>query len=103
MLLAPATANLIGRLAGGLCDDVVTTVAAALPRRTPVLFAPAMNAEMWANPIVQKNIGTLRDVLGWRQIGPETGWQACRTRGAGRMSEPEDILITITEALEGST
>lgn len=99
MLLAPATANLIGKLAGGICDDVVTTVATALPRATPVLFAPAMNAEMWESPIVQRNAGTLRDVLGWQQVGPESGWQACRTQGAGRMSEPEQLLAAVEAAM----
>jgi len=99
MLLAPATANLIGKLAGGICDDVVTTVATALPRRTPVLFAPAMNADMWQSPIVQRNAATLRDTLGWKQVGPEAGWQACRTEGEGRMAESEHLLEAIQATL----
>lgn len=95
MLIAPASANTIAKLAAGICDNVVTTVACALPRSTPVLVAPAMNAEMWENPITQRNIATLRDVLNYHLIGPETGWQACRTQGAGRMSEPEAIVETV--------
>jgi len=92
VIVAPATADLIARLAAGLAGDAPTLIACALPRATPVLLAPAMNAEMWANPIVQRNLATLTETLGYHRVGPETGWQACRTEGAGRMSEPEVIL-----------
>ncbi len=98
MIIAPASANTIARLAHGLCDDVVSLVATALPRDTPLLLAPAMNADMWANPAVQRNVAQLRDD-GVRFIGPEEGWQACRTKGAGRMSEPDAILTAIATAL----
>ncbi len=91
-ILAPASANTIAKLAHGMCDNVVTTVACALRRDTPVLFAPSMNAEMWANPITQENTAKLRETLGWEQVGPAEGWQACRTKGAGRMREPEAIF-----------
>ena len=91
-ILAPASANSIGRIALGLADNVVTLAASALPQDTPRLFAPAMNADMWANPAVQRNVATLRETLGWTQVGPGTGWQACRTLGEGRMAEPEAIL-----------
>jgi phosphopantothenoylcysteine decarboxylase/phosphopantothenate--cysteine ligase len=99
MVLAPATANIIAKLAAGICDDVVTTVATALPRTTPVLFAPSMNAAMWDNPIVQRNTAVLRETLGWRQVGPDEGWQACRTKGAGRMAEPDQIHAALLEVL----
>lgn len=92
VLIAPATANLIGKLANGLCDDLVSTVLTAVPRDTPRHVAPAMNADMWANPIVQRNVKTLRDELGYQLIGPAEGWQACRTAGAGRMAEAEEIV-----------
>lgn len=92
MIIAPATADAIARLASGLADNPVTLIAGALPRTTPVLIAPAMNANMWANPITQRNAATLRDVLGYHLAGPETGWQACRTVGTGRMSEPDDLI-----------
>lgn len=95
MVIAPASANTIAKLAHGICDNVVTTVATALPRETPVLLGPAMNAEMWANPITQQNVTTLREVLGYHMVGPGTGWQACRTEGAGRMSEPDEIVEAI--------
>lgn len=95
MVIAPATANTIGKLAAGLSDDVVTLTAGALPAATPLLLAPAMNADMWANPITQRNLATLRDLRGIHTVGPEEGWQACRTTGAGRMSEPGVILDAV--------
>ncbi len=97
MVIAPATADLIARLAAGLCDDPVTLAAAALPRNTPLLLAPAMNEQMWESPITQRNLATLREMLRCKVIGPSEGWQACRTAGPGRMSEPAQII----EALAG--
>lgn len=99
MILAPATADLIARIAHGLCDDVVSLTACALPRSTPVLLAPAMNEQMWENPLTQRNLQTLREVLGYQTVGPESGWQACRTSGAGRMSEPDAILAAALRIL----
>ena len=59
-----------------------------------------MNADMWANPIVQRNLDTLRDLLpNLHEVGPDEGWQACRTSGAGRMAEPEAILRAISDAV----
>jgi len=98
-VLAPGSANMIGKLAHGLCDDVVSLAACALPGDTPKLLAPAMNADMWANRAVQRNVATLRDELGWTLVGPDAGWQACRTQGAGRMSEPDAILAAVEAAL----
>lgn len=102
MVIAPATANTIAKLACGICDDTVSTVATALPRSphpTPVLLAPAMNTMMWEHPITQRNLRTLREVLGYQTIGPDAGWQACRTRGAGRMSEEEAVVQRVGELL----
>jgi phosphopantothenoylcysteine decarboxylase/phosphopantothenate--cysteine ligase len=95
MVIAPATADIIARLAAGLTDDLVSLTALALPRSptpTPLLLAPAMNADMWASPILQRNLETLTDTLGCTTVGPESGWQACRTTGQGRMSQPQTIL-----------
>lgn len=92
LVITPASADIIAKIAAGLCDDVVSLTACALPKATPMLLAPAMNADMWASPIVQRNMQTLVDLLGVHVVGPEEGWQACRTQGAGRMSEPEAIL-----------
>ena len=103
MLIAPATANTIAKLAAGIADNLVLTVAMALPRTpapgTPVLLAPSMNAQMWEHPVTQRNLQTVRDVLGYQLIGPDEGWQACRTKGAGRMSEPEQIVEAVEAAL----
>ena len=99
MLIAPASADTLARLAHGLTDNVVALIAAALPQGTPLLLAPAMNAEMWQNPITQRNVATLTDTLGAGLIGPDTGWQACRTEGAGRMSDPAVIYQSLAEAL----
>jgi phosphopantothenoylcysteine decarboxylase/phosphopantothenate--cysteine ligase len=102
-IIAPATADLIAKFAGGICDDVVSLAACAIPRiesgRTgvPVLLAPAMNADMWANPVTQRNLATVVDVLGFHTVGPETGWQACRTSGPGRMSEPDAIFAAAAQ------
>ena len=102
MVLAPATADLIARIAHGLTSDVVSLVASAVSgsaAQKPVLLAPAMNADMWANPITQRNLATVRDFLGYHIVGPEEGWQACRTSGPGRMSEPGAILDALLQIL----
>lgn len=92
LVIAPATANIIAKIAAGLSDDIVSLTASALPRETPVLVAPAMNEQMWQNPVAQRNVTTLRETLGYHTVGPNAGWQACRTQGDGRMSEPDAIF-----------
>ena len=100
LVVAPASADLLAKLAAGLTPDLVSLTACALPASTPLLLAPAMNADMWANPIVQRNLQTLRDLLpNLQEVGPEAGWQACRTSGAGRMAEPEAILEATVRTL----
>ncbi len=89
MLVAPATANALGRLAAGLADDVVS--ATVLATRAPILLAPAMSAEMAAAPVVQDNLARLR-ARGMHVIGPERGELASGEIGAGRMSEPDAIV-----------
>lgn len=98
-IIAPATANILAKAATGICDDLVSTVLCALPQATPVVFAPAMNADMWANPVTQRNVQTVIELLGWQAVGPDDGWQACRTLGAGRMSEPDAILAGARQVL----
>lgn len=100
LLIAPATADLIGKLAGGLGDNQLT--ATALAFSGPVLLAPAMNDRMWAHPIVQDNLRRLREVVGYRQVGPEAGHLACGTTGVGRMSDVAAI-ITAAEEILGAT
>src|SRR5262249_22381314 len=95
-LVAPATADLIGQLAAGIADDLATTL--MIGRDCPALLAPAMNTRMWNNPLVQRNLTTLRDA-GLQFIDPAEGWLACRTVGAGRMAEPEAILEAVHHCL----
>lgn len=90
-MLVPATANLIGKVAHGIGDDIVTTAALSLPRHCRRYICPAMNVEMWAQPVVRDNMARLID-YGWNQIGPAEGHLACGTTGAGRMTEPADIV-----------
>ena len=93
LVVAPCTANFIGKFASGIADDALTTTALAF--RGPVLLAPAMNDHMWNSPIVQDNLAKLIEKLGVRTVGPDTGRLACGTSGKGRMSEPADILDAI--------
>ena len=89
VLVAPATADLIAKVAHGLCDDLLTTVICAT--RAPVLFAPSMNSNMWENPITQGNVASLKK-HGYRFMEPAVGELACGYEGKGRLPEPEDIL-----------
>ncbi|MEM1107199.1 MAG: flavoprotein [Planctomycetota bacterium] len=101
MFIAPCSADMLGQLAAGLTPDLVSLTVCALPSETPLLVAPAMNADMWASPIVQRNLQTLRDLLpNFHEVGPAEGWQACRTKGSGRMSEAEDILNSAEKLLK---
>jgi phosphopantothenoylcysteine synthetase/decarboxylase len=93
IVIAPATANIIGKAANGICDDLLSTTLCGCWNK-PVLMAPAMNNNMWENPAVQKNIETLKG-FGFHTIGPETGRLACGTEAIGRMAEPADILSKI--------
>ena len=97
MLVAPATADLIGRLAAGLASDIVTTTACAFPK--PVIVAPAMNDHMWRNAIVQQNLERLRSVAGYRVLEPEAGHLACGNVGPGRLPETERLIAAIDEAI----
>jgi phosphopantothenoylcysteine decarboxylase/phosphopantothenate--cysteine ligase len=99
VVVAPCTMDCMARLAHGFTDDVVTLIISAVDRaRTPVLLAPAMNAAMWGQASTQRNLVTLQSD-DFRIIGPGTGWQACRTVGDGRMTEPEEIMRVIAETL----
>jgi phosphopantothenoylcysteine decarboxylase/phosphopantothenate--cysteine ligase len=96
MLVAPATNNIIAKVAHGLTDDLVSLMICAAA--CPVVFAPAMNNRMWAHPVAQENIKKLTG-LGYRFIGPEDGWLACRNTGPGRLSEPATIVEKIIQML----
>lgn len=93
-VIAPATANLIGKLASGIADDLLTTVLMAT--RAPVLIAPSMNIHMYGNPILQENIRKLKRV-GYRFMEPAEGYLACGYEGKGRLPKSQDIV----EAIQG--
>ncbi|HEY5743050.1 MAG TPA: flavoprotein [Terrimicrobiaceae bacterium] len=96
LLIAPATANVIAKLALGICDDALTSI--GLATRAPILIAPAMNGKMWLHPATQQNVAMLRT----RQvefIGPEAGMLACGYEGLGRLWNVEDILAKAEEIL----
>jgi phosphopantothenoylcysteine decarboxylase len=99
MLVAPATANTLAKIVAGLCDDLISLMVNAAA--CPVIFAPSMNDRMWANPITQENVAKLTK-LGYRFIGPEAGWLACRNVGAGRLSESETIVQEVHAMLTGA-
>ena len=89
VIIAPATANIIGKLANGIADDMLTTTLMAC--ECPKLIAPAMNTKMWNNPILQDNLKKLKH-YGWTIIEPESGHLACGTEGSGKLAKPEVIV-----------
>lgn len=92
VLVAPATADFMARLAHGLADDLLSTV--CLATTAPLVLAPAMNQQMWANAATQRNCSLLQE-RGVRMIGPESGSQACGEVGPGRMTEPADLVAAV--------
>ena len=89
VLIAPATANSMAKLANGMADDLLTTL--CLATTAPVVLAPAMNQQMYQHPATQANLQKLAD-LGYELVGPDVGEQACGEEGPGRMREPEDLV-----------
>ena len=98
-IIAPATANVIGKLANGIADDMLTT--AALAAKCPKIVAPAMNVNMWENPIVIANIDRLRS-FGFTIIEPESGRLACGYEGAGRLANVEKIAAKALAYMSGA-
>ena len=94
VLIAPATYNIIGKVANGIADDMLTTIISAVSTRKPVFFALAMNVNMYENPILKENIDKLKS-HGYRFIEVEEGLLACNYVAKGRMTEPEDIVAEI--------
>jgi len=99
ILIAPATANILGKVANGIADDLLSTVIMAT--KAPVVFAPAMNVNMYENPIVQENIAKLKG-KGYHFIEPEEGRLACGYRGKGRLANLQKILTRVEEILQTS-
>jgi phosphopantothenoylcysteine decarboxylase / phosphopantothenate---cysteine ligase len=99
ILVAPASANIIAKMANGIADDLLSTV--CLASKVPVIISPAMNEGMWLNPATQDNIATLKS----RKIsiiGPDSGFQACGDMGSGRMLSPHDIVKGVEYLLTSS-
>ncbi|GAA0707899.1 bifunctional phosphopantothenoylcysteine decarboxylase/phosphopantothenate--cysteine ligase CoaBC [Paraclostridium ghonii] len=96
-VLAPATANVIGKVANGIADDMLTTTVMAT--KAKVLIAPAMNTNMYENPVVQRNIQTLKD-LDYKFVEPESGRLACGDIGSGKLASVDTIFNSIIELLE---
>ncbi|HYP25797.1 MAG TPA: bifunctional phosphopantothenoylcysteine decarboxylase/phosphopantothenate--cysteine ligase CoaBC [Blastocatellia bacterium] len=98
LLVAPATANLLAKFAHGIADDFLSTL--YISATAPVLVAPAMNVEMWGHPATQENVRRLKE-RGVHFVDPGEGYLACRTVGAGRLAEPEEIVSKAIEIVEG--
>ena len=96
VLIAPATANIIAKLAHGLADDMLTTTVLACD--CPKAIAPAMNTKMYENPVTQDNLATLRR-YGWEVAEPASGHLACGTEGKGKLPEPETLLESVLHAV----
>ncbi len=97
MVVAPATANIIGKLASGIGDDALSTLLLSFSNK-PLFFAPSMNTQMWECPAVQRNVAYLKQT-GVEMVEPETGELACGTTGKGRMAEPVEIVRILTQRL----
>ena len=97
ILVAPATANIIGKIANGIADDMLSTTIMA--SKAKVVFAPAMNNNMYTNPIVQANIEKLKQ-YGYLFIEPSVGNLACGTSGIGRLEDPEQIVKEVIQILK---
>lgn len=96
VLVAPCTANIIGKIAYGLAEDMVTLTVMAT--KAPVVIAPAMETKMYQNPIVQENIARLKK-LGYHFVGPDVGRLASGKEGEGRLAEPDKIVAQVAEIL----
>ena len=96
MLVAPATANVMAKLCHGIADDMLTTT--LLATKAPILLAPAMNTGMWEAEVTRQNLQTLQG-RGIKTVGPDSGFLACGDTGAGRMSEPEEVVEAVVSVL----
>ena len=95
VILAPATANTISKLAHGIADNLLTTVMLALLPKTPVIVAPAMNTNMWNNLIINENVKKLKSLKNFTVLDPRSGVLACRDEGAGKIPSNESIVDAI--------
>ncbi|MEM8736514.1 MAG: flavoprotein [Planctomycetota bacterium] len=100
LVVAPATARLLGSFANGIADDLLATL--YLNCECPTLLGPAMSTPMWDHPAVQRNVNRIRED-GANFVGPETGWLSCRKVGKGRLSEPESLLEAVDHVLASTS
>ena len=100
LLIAPATANVMAKLAHGIADDALTCIALALNPNAKLLLAPAMNGKMWQHPATQQNVTMLKE-RGAQFVGPDTGMLSCGYEGVGRLEVVEEIAKRAMELLAG--
>ena len=100
VIIAPASANTIAKLAAGICDNLLTTAVLALPQSTPVVVACAMNTHMWNNPVTKKNIDYLKTLKNYKLVLPAKGRLASGDRGEGVLSPLEDIVQAVKSCLK---
>ena len=98
LLIAPATANVIAKLANGIADDALTCIALALNSNARLLIAPAMNGKMWQHPATQENVARLKS-RGAQFVGPDVGLLSCGYEGVGRLEVVEQIAKAVTQLL----
>jgi len=98
-VIAPLSANTLSKIAGGISDNLLTTVVCALPLKTKIVLAPAMNENMWKNPVIQENVEKLKKLKKYVFMSPQKGELACGVYGEGRMPEPKDIYKKIEASL----
>src|SRR3989338_205206 len=94
-VLAPLSANTLSKIALGICDNLLTTVVCALPQKTKVILVPAMNENMWRNPLIQENVKKLMALKKYLILPPAKGQLACGVYGEGRMPEVKEIYKKI--------
>lgn len=95
-VIAPTSANSLSKISQGICDNLLTTVVCALPKKTKVILAPAMNDCMWNNPIIKANISKLKKLKKYLILNPAKGELACGSYGQGRMVEAKEIYKKIS-------
>jgi len=96
--IAPLSANTLSKLACGLADDALSTVTMAIPRGVPVILGPAMNTQMWAHPVIQRNLGWLAEMGRYTVVDPIDKRLACGDHGPGGLATPEDLLAACEAA-----
>ncbi|SAL99925.1 hypothetical protein [Absidia glauca] len=100
MVIAPLDANTLAKIAGGLCDNLLTSVLRAWDTSRPVLVCPAMNTNMWVHPFTNKHLNVLQDTFDFQVVAPISKTLACGDTGVGAMAEPETIAARVLDLLQ---